>query len=66
MPVAHNQGADRSGSGESLDSFLMSLPSVFPQGKIRITGDGRDAESNFPDMVSSVSPVGKIEITGNR
>ena len=45
--------------------FLMSFFSVFPQGKIRITGDGKDAKSSFPAMVPSVSPERGTETTGD-
>ena len=40
VPVAHNQGADRSGSGESLARFLMLLLFVSPVGGIETTSGG--------------------------
>ena len=51
VPVAHNQGADRSGSGESLVPFLMQFSFVSPEGGTETTEDGRDIKSRFPDAV---------------
>ena len=46
VPVAHNQGADRSGSGESLAWLLMMLPFVSPEGGTETTEDRRPLRGN--------------------